>query len=311
MYDRPTELNGGLPIHHLDGRIICDNCYSLESNLDFPRILDKSLFKKEFEEYIQNNKTLVFAYSGGLDSTVVLHELNQITRERKLNLLVFTIDHGFKGEKTRQNIQRVLEFECLEGVHKSYPLSEEVDEKSGKRVVELYCDCIRDNVLPCGEICNRIMDEKYRKILKNLEQDVLITGGDTPILDRNGHYSIFWDKKSGIKVLRAGVLFCQSKNSNKNYLREKNIPWEEPLCGGYDTDCLLPGSILASIMKSNPPLSPEETLQKFPIIINYLSERVRFGIIDRKKAIESLSKIDLADFSSFIETMKLYRKYQD
>ncbi|MFA5742639.1 MAG: hypothetical protein WCX77_02645 [Candidatus Paceibacterota bacterium] len=56
------------------GRLLCEICADFLSPLRFP---DRKYFDREFDEYLKGHNKVIFAYSGGLDSTVVLALLSK------------------------------------------------------------------------------------------------------------------------------------------------------------------------------------------------------------------------------------------
>jgi len=288
---------------------LCDACYQLTKDEYFEEYFsDNNIFKKEFEEFLKSHKKIIFAYSGGLDSTVALHELNKQCTEKGIDLFCFCIDFGFKGNKTLKNIEKVVEFEKL----KNFELINICSDitKNNISIFESYKDSVIQNTLPCGKKCNSILDSYYKSILDSFEETHLMTGGDTPKLNAAlGRYSIYWVKPQ-FTVVRGGPSFGLNKNFNQNYVEEHNIPWEHPHCGGYDTDCLLPGAIFKNLAKEVCKCS-KDLITQFPIVLDYLSERVRWNIIEKEDAIEKLSRLEISDEYSYAEVMKLIKDKND
>jgi len=291
-----------LPIRTDKG--MCNSCYSLENDPFFERYGQKdNIFVEELEQFLEKRKKIVFAYSGGLDSTVVLNLLNKECRNRNIDLALFTIDHGFKGEITMANIESIIRFEGLESQHRLIDITNEANA-DGHRNFDIYANCYRGGVLPCGKTCNRIIDSAYRKILDKEQDNILITGGDTPKFNKSlNRFSIFWEKPEFI-VLRGGVAFGLGKTKNREYVKKNNIPWIDPGCGGYDTDCLLPGAILKN-MTAGKFHNFETVVKDTPVVLEYFSERVRWGIIGREEAISRMNKLEVSDDFSYAEINKL------
>lgn len=286
------------------------NIENIDEALDFSY---NSPIYKEFLDFIKSrkNKSVLYAYSGGLDSTVVLFLLNNLCKENKIKLNTFTMNNGFKGEKTWNNIKNVIKFLNIEENYEIYDIRKNIvtDEEilsrfgNGNTVEEIYSLAILNDILPCGKVCNTIMDNKYKEILKAKEEEYLITGGDTPKV-RNNKYSVIWYKKNGLKIVRGAAGFRLNKNLVKQLLKENNIPWENPNYGGYDTDCLIPGTILASKNNGNQTINIYEIIEKYPVVFEYLKERLRLNIIDRKTSLCDLNNLDINTFSGYIEANK-------
>lgn len=292
----PYLPRNSLPIRKDIG--LCNSCYELEKDPNFENY--PTIFMQEFEHFLTDRTKILFAYSGGLDSTVVLDKLNKECKKKGIELLCFTIDHGFKGVKALDNIKRVIDFEKLN--HQMIDITQE--EVNFMRVFDFYSDLFRRSVIPCGKDCNEVIDFYYKKILDSLGESVLVTGGDTPKFSPNLiRYSIFW-KKSKFTVLRGGIALGLDKRTNRTYILEKDIPWKDPGYGGYDTDCLLPGAILKKLSGSKT-LSTDQLTIRLPIILDFFSERVRWGIINKEDALNEMKSLEISDVSSYEEIIKL------
>ncbi len=270
----------GIINNELSNSTLCDKCREVLENphyKDFPDI-----FYKQMQDFLdsRSKKSIIFGFSGGLDSTVTLSHLVKECKIRNIKIIPITIDYGFKGKKTWGPDLTVFNF-----YKKSYLSSR----------------------LPCGKLCNHILDISYQKILSEDNESFLVTGGDTPKINKEGKYSIYWETK-GFIVVRGGCAFHNTKKRNINYIKEKKIPWKDPQCGGYDTDCLLPGAILFNMQNKNSEHSLEETAKKLPILFDYFSERVRWGIIEKEVALESVMNYDLASEESLKEIKYLCNK---
>jgi len=296
--------------------LLCEACVDILSLGNFP---SRKYFEKEFEEYLNNHNKLLYAYSGGLDSTVVLTLLVKKCREKGINLDIFTIDTGVKGKITDFNIRAIIKYLGLENQHFFVNIANEIQNNpkivsiAGKSIstLKFYSLCLQKNILPCGRLCNAIIDAVYERIMKEKRYTELITGGDTPKKTNGGGYSIFWKKPSGIKIIRGGYAFNLSKKKNTQYLKENKIPWVNCQCGGYDTDCLIPGVFFARGLGGQSKVTLERVVDKYPIIINYLTERVRFGIIERREALKMLTNIDIASLKTYIELESIFSEAKE
>lgn len=301
---------------NLTKETICKECQEWQKMKNYEEAIqfqkEGHILYEQLLEFLRNkkDKKIVYAYSGGLDSTVVLYQLKELCRQEKIELRLFTIDNGFKGKKTWNNIQNCLKAMELKENWKLYSVKNEVihqkiiSETIGESltVAEIYSYCFMNNILPCGKICNSIMEQFYQQILEENEEEYLVTGGDTPKINEKQEFSIFWKKPSNVKIVRAGAAFRLQKEQGKRFLQEHSIPWEDPCYGGYDTDCLVPGSILASLTGAeNRTFSIEEIKEKFPVVIDFFSERVRMGVIERKSAIAQMGNLDISSYEGYVE----------
>ncbi len=291
----------------------CDACRTLPANVKV-NSNSNMFYRQEREDFLNSrrNDAVLFAYSGGLDSTVALSQLIEECKSRSITVIPFTIDYGFKGKETWKNISQVIDFLHQNDKYFVYDISSEsvsiLASPSAKnesmKVFDFYKSCVKEGVLPCGAMCNSIIDWAFQRILKNYNDEYLITGGDTPKRNTKGIYSIFWETH-GFTVVRAGAAFGNTKNKNRQYILEHNIPWNDPGCGGYDTDCLLPGAVFYALVQGRAEHSLEETAASFPVLMEYFSERVRLGVIERNDALESLLHYDLPSLESIREIDEL------
>jgi len=302
--------------HKIKGVLLCESCEDILSSGNFP---SGNYFEKEFEKYINNHNRLLYAYSGGLDSTVVLAILAKKCQQRGINLDIFTINTGVKGKITNLNIKAIIKHLGLERQHFFVDITNEIQNNpqivsiAGKIIstLEFYNLCFQRNILPCGRLCNSIIDGVYKRIMKEKRFTELVTGGDTPKKTNDGVYSIFWKKPSGIRIIRGGYAFNLSKKKNTQYLKENKIPWVNCKCGGYDTDCLNSRSFFARGFGGQSNVTLEKVVDKYPIIINYLTERVRFGIIEQEEALKMFTNIDIASLNTYIELESIFSEAEE
>ncbi|MFA7714981.1 MAG: hypothetical protein WCX77_02640, partial [Candidatus Paceibacterota bacterium] len=210
-------------------------------------------------------------------------------QKRGIKLESFTIKTGVKGDTTRQNIEKVINHFKIDN-HFFVDISQKKQNNpkvlavTGKptATMAVYKKCKEANVLPCGKICNSMIDATYSDVMEERGYTELFTGGDTPKIREDGKYSLSWKKPSGITIIRGGYAFNTNKEKNRQFIEKNNIPWTNPDCGGYDTDCLIPGVFFYNALGGERNISIKDSIQKFPIILEYLAERVRFGIIERE-----------------------------
>ncbi len=250
----------------------------------------------ELNSFLSSQSKILFAYSGGLDSTAVLHLLNNECKKRNINLITFTINHGFKGKKILENISKVISFEKLNSSHYTLDISNMLLE-SGETVKEFYSNFCRRGIIPCGPNCNKIIESLYKKVLTDFGVSIVFTGGDTLAKNEKGEQTIFW-KKKGYIVLRGAAAFGLTKEKSKELILKERIPWKNPCCGGYDTDCLIPGGVLRKLSGK---MTIGEIHKKVPLIKEYLLIRRKSGVITEKQFEEEMSKIDVADNESYEE----------
>lgn len=293
-------------------KIVCEVCYDMLTKNNLP---SRQHFNDEFDQFLSSNKQILFAYSGGLDSTVVLGMLNDECRNRGIELISFTIDTSVKGLVTRQNIEKILDYFNIRKSHFFIDVSDEIQDDPKilnvvgipMATVDVYKKCLEKGILPCGKICNTMLDKVYERTMKKLGFNHMVTGGDTPKKNSKGIYSLYWKKPSGIMIIRGGYAFGLTKSFNTTYVKENHIPWVHPECGGYDTDCLIPGVFFSEGLDHKASQKSETVVKKYPIILDYLSERVRFGTINRSEALHMLENVDIASEESYKELLSIFK----
>jgi hypothetical protein len=291
---------------------ICEICYQIEVSGCLP---SREKFNEEFDLFLQNNKEILFAHSGGLDSTVTLAKLAPECEKRNIKLRIFTLKHGVKGEVTERNLENVLAHLSLKAKHFYVDIADTIQDDPkildlfGKPMttVGVYKACWERNILPCGKICNTMFDKAYDRLMEQYGFTQMVTGGDTPKKNEQGIYSLFWKKPSGITIVRGAYAFASSKAINTRFIKENGIPWVNPECGGYDTDCLVPGVFFALGLGFRANQEISTIAERYPIILDYLTERVRFGIIDYSEAKQAVTNIDIASPASYDELIKIFK----
>ena len=174
-----------LKFHETDDGFVCEICHDIANSRCLP---SREQFDEEFELFLQNNKKILFAYSGGLDSTVVLARLAHECRERSIKLQIFTVNTGVKGRITEENIENVLNFLDIKKNHFYVDVADKIQNDpsilniTGRpaTTLEVYGICREKGILPCGKICNTMIDGAYDFVMKSLGFTVMVTGGDTP-----------------------------------------------------------------------------------------------------------------------------------
>jgi len=293
-----------------DNGFVCEICHEI---ISFRCLPSREQFDEEFDSFLQRNKKILFAYSGGLDSTVVLAKLVSECKKRRIELESFTVNTMVKGAVAEKNIEDVLSFFNLKKNHFYVDIANKIQDDpiilniTGKPMttLDVYRICREKSILPCGKICNTMIDREYDSIVKHFGFSQIITGGDTPKKNSKGVYSLFWAKPSGVTIIRGAYAFALSKSINSSYIKEHGIPWINPRCGGYDTDCLVPGVFFSEGLNFQPDQKMEDVVAKYPIILDYLSERVRFGVIDYDEALKMITHVNISSKESYAELVKI------
>ncbi len=293
--------------------IVCELCQEIISTNNLP---SREQFNEELTTFLNANHRILFAYSGGLDSTVVLAKLNDECQRRGIDLRLFTVNTEVKGRVAMQNVDAVLRHLGLNAQHFYIDISQQIQhspkimELTGKPMttVDVYRYCLTQGILPCGKTCNIMIDQAYDQAMATLNFQVLVTGGDTPKKNSLGVYSLFWKKPSGITIVRGGYGLALTKELNAKFISEHGIPWIHPQCGGYDTDCLVPGVFFSDRLNGQPEQEAKMTVTQFPIILDYLAERVRFGVINRDQGLQLLTRVDIASSESHRELMDILNR---
>ncbi|MDF1496503.1 MAG: hypothetical protein P1P90_00395 [Patescibacteria group bacterium] len=287
---------------------VCAHCLDL---LKQTTVENLSLCSQnEMMDYLRCNKRVLYAYSGGLDSTAVLFHLQRACRAVGSELTLFTIETGVKGRVAKANIQNIVSHMDLTRNHFFLDIRNQVQTHpkiievvgTPKTTLEVYGYCDDQHLLPCGKTCNTMIDQAYGKFMAEQGFTELITGGDTPKKNPQNNFSIFWEKPSGLIIVRGAFGFGLSKSKNIQLIKKENLPWKNPDCGGYDTDCLIPGAYFYDEWCSkNGLVTIEDIVTSYPIILHYLAERVRFGVLNRERALAQITKLDVSSPASYQE----------
>lgn len=274
---------------------LCEECERVLESIEYKEYIeDNNYFYQEFCDIIKKHKEIYFAYSWWLDSTVVLYKLVKICKDYRIELKTFSINYWYKWKISIQNIDSIIDDLNIRNNHKFI----DIVAAENWNYKEWYTQWI----MPCGKLCNKIIDSYYKNFLDENKANLLVTGWDTPKYNSKlWRYSILWEKEN-FDVLRWWISFWLNKKRNDNFIKENNIPWIHPHCGWYDTDCLMPGSVMRKFVEKN----KEYCIEKdFPVVIDYITERLRWKIVDREYAIKNMDKLDIADDNCFDEIEKL------
>jgi tRNA(Ile)-lysidine synthase TilS/MesJ len=253
--------NNSSKIIEYNGKKICMECYY---SLKYPRNFKK--MKKEIETILkdsQNKKTkgrnnkydCILAFSGGKDSVVALYLL---LKDFNVNPLCITVDNKYMSKDALENcytITRHLNVDWLV-LNRDY--------------TELFKETILRGESPCRRCSELIMREVWR-MAKILDIDKIITGHELPF-----GTSPFKKLKDNIVMVRLLTGYRLTDEDRYNILKE--LPWKNPNLGGYTTNCLVLAPALREFYKKH----------GFSFEFNRVCAMVRYGLIDRKKAMEVL-----------------------
>ena len=290
-------------------QVICNQCKEMPQKdiLEYNTFQERKIF---FESH--KDEELVFAFSGGADSVVSLALLIEECKKYGINYHVFTVDTGVKGVQTWENIKNIIHFFKIEKLYevvdvRNLIINNDVTNQiigNPISVIDLYRYCVSKNILCCGKICNSILDSVYMEILKKYKTSYLLTGGDTLKKNSQGKYSIIWNKKPGLNIVRMGAGFGLTKEKVRNYIKKHELPWINPKCGGYDTDCLIPGYFFKNA-SYNQIEGADQISKNFPVVGEYIYERVRFGVIPYEEGKQLLNKLDVSSTKCYQELEKI------
>lgn len=245
--------------HRNNGRTLCANCYKMIKEEKIDREYEKNNFLKLLDSIKNTDKRYhaIFAYSGGKDSTVALYSA---IKDFGLKLLVFNFDNGFKGERVINNINNVIR-----------DLNVDFYQIKSQTRYTIIQD-INNSIFPCGRCSS--LKTLYPMLTKMFDVKYVITGiecvyNNEVIRNRGTFYQINWP-----------AVFNWSKNDIES--RIKNIPWEDPNYGPFDSDCLCPIIALRKIYGSS--VSPNLDLyygKKEQHVVPYYARLVRYGAISK------------------------------
>lgn len=185
-----------------------------------------------------------------------------LVEEYNLKPLVFTIDHGFKNQTIMNN--------CLNIVEK-YKLDWFL-YRVETQVITTIKNCVKAGELPCIK-CNTLWKQrKISDICQLFKMRKLFMGGDTPI---DGEAVYLNGRIPGVTI--ALPVVAKKLTENEIYDKAYRLGWTNPQLEGLDTDCIAVGIALEKYrIKSKKAYHIEEK--------RHLSQKVRFGLIDKEKA---------------------------
>lgn len=215
----------------------------------------------------------LLAYSGGVDSTAAL----KILVERYgLKILAFTVDNGMKHEPVWRNAMAVTQHL---GVNWLYI-------NDVKRASEVILRGLRAGDDACCSNCNRGWRfPNYRETMATFDASCVLTGLEIP----HGGSIISQNIPWLVKMMAAHMM---PKNEILDFISD--LPWKDPgIVQGFDSDCLGGGFGLE--------LYRERHRRHAPIVISFLSERIRYGLLDRDEELAKLNTPVEEDHWEYLE----------
>lgn len=254
-------MHEGLSFVERDGRFLCSECDEIARNP-----IDPVALRDEFNAALETANTddydAILAFSGGRDSTVAL----KLLVERGLRVLAFTVDQGMKNAETMNNIHAIIEhFKVDWLLLHAFPR-------------EAFRRMLVEGRTVCGRACRDAWKlPAFEKVARRYGVATILTGGDTP----KRRSCVTGGSPAVIRVLAA---FSYNKADLERAIAQ--LPWKDPGVGPYDTDCLMASYGLENAARKNSGRAPN-------VLIDYLAERIRFSILDRKEELERLARIPL------------------
>lgn len=326
-----------------ENRRVCDTCIAIEGILEIPDFYQNDDYgaecqqcyeyrtseytvdraAKEFKYYLDFMKTIrpreslgipydaVMLFSGGIDSVFALSHLQEEFKKRGLTLGAVLIDHGMKGEQTMKNALHVCRYVGVDlHIYQN-------------NLVELFTRCYEKGIFACGRKCNEALKgkEMMDKIMNDFGVDHVLTGGDTliktdqtPITVYGNRYELpfysIWHVPT--RTVRVVGAYNVTKEDITNDV-SGHMPWVNPGCGGYDTDCLHPGLVVLQLTQyikksGDPPL--EVIIERGDPLYPFFAARLQFlpggkPRFDRKKVLHNLVTGTLDGSSAAVEAEAL------
>lgn len=251
-----------ITFHECEGRFLCQECLDLLASPP-----DHSTLQAQWEDVLNNRRggrgyDFLLAYSGGVDSTAALKLL---VRKYNVKVLAFTIDNGMKHDPVWQNCLAVTRHLGVDWLYVN-----DVQRAAGV-IVEGFRDA--DNA-SCSNCNKGWRFPNYKRLMKEYEASCILTGLEIP------HDGMITGRKSTwlVKMMAAHMM---PKKEVMEYISD--LPWKDPgIVQGFDTDCLGGGFGLELYRKNHG--------RHAPVVISFLSERIRYGLLDRD---EELAKLNI------------------
>lgn len=244
-----------------DGRFLCRECVDF-----FASPPDREALAREWEHVLDNMRgargyDFLLAYSGGADSTAALKLL---VDKYKLRVLAFTIDNGMKHDPVWNNALAVTRHLGVDWLY----------VHDVKRAAGVIVEAMRTSEAGSCSSCNKGWRfPNYRKLMEEYESSCVLTGLEIP------HGGTIFGRKSKwlVKMMAAHMM---PKKELFEYISD--LPWKDPgIVQGFDTDCLGGGFGLELYRKKHS--------RHAPIVISFLSERIRYRLLNREEELEKLN----------------------
>lgn len=199
---------------------------------------------KVIKEYnlLENCKTLGVAVSGGSDSMALLHFLNANKNKLKVNILVINIEHGIRGEASKQDSAFVkkycdennIEIKCFEvdALKKSEEDKKSIETSARELRYEIFNELLKTNVVQKIAIAHH-KDDQSESVLMHLFRGSGINGIAGMRVDRGDGIirpMLFTDKKDILKYLELNKIPYVTDETNhdlayrRNFVRNEIFP---------------------------------------------------------------------------------------
>ena len=256
-----TTDNPSIQFRMHNDRFLCNECIEF---LTTPP--DRTALRQQWLDIMATRRKegdydFILAYSGGADSTAALKLLR---KEYKLKVLAFTINNGMKTERIWQNASTVARYLGADWLY-----IHDVNRAAGAITQEFRVG---------GHVCGSVCEEgwkipNYIKMMKTFQTDHVLTGLEIPTKGSitSSRYPFM------VKFMAAHLM---TKKEVFEFISD--LPWENPnIKQGFDTDCLGAGFGLE--------LYRVRHRRHAPIVIEFLSPRIRYGLLDREEELAKLN----------------------
>lgn len=237
----------------VDGKPLCRECQDF---LAHPP--NKEKIRKELDDLMNEVDRAILGFSGGKDSSVALY----LAKEKyRVDVEAVMIDNGFIAKEAIENAKRVAEYLNVPLTILRYD----------------YSDIFRTALLkaqsPC-RACSRRTMEKLRKYALKKGIRYILTGHEIPF----GHHP-YRHLKGGILQIRLLTLM----NEEERFRILKKLPFKFPELHGYTTNCLIIGAALERYYER----------RGYSFETRRIAALVRYGLMDRKRALEKVKKPEI------------------
>ncbi|RLF75003.1 hypothetical protein DRN39_07860 [Thermococci archaeon] len=237
----------------VDGKPLCRECQDF---LAHPP--NKGKIRKELDDLMNEVDRAILGFSGGKDSSVALY----LAKEKyQVDVEAVMIDNGFIAKEAIENARRVAEYLNVPLTILRYD----------------YSDIFRTALLkaqsPCRACSKRTM-EKLRKYALKKGIRYILTGHEIPF----GHHP-YRHLKGGILQIRLLTLM----NEEERFRILRKLPFKFPELHGYTTNCLIIGAALERYYER----------RGYSFETRRIAALVRYGLMDRKRALEKVKKPEI------------------